>query len=1228
MGMLLLLPRQEVLGHGQASEEASLRALESLMTEFFHNCTTNERKREIEELLNNFAQQIGAWRFCLYFLSSTRNDYVMMYSLTVFENLINKMWLGVPSQDKMEIRSCLPKLLLAHHKTLPYFIRNKLCKVIVDIGRQDWPMFYHDFFTNILQLIQSPVTTPLGLIMLKTTSEELACPREDLSVARKEELRKLLLEQVFWRASGISTVLLLPLHHRPRPQEKVSPSAAKLLNQPIPILDTDSEYICSLALECLAHLFSWIPLSASITPSLLTTIFHFARFGCDTRARKMSSVNGSSHNALLGQERGRLGVLAMACINELMSKNCVPMEFEEYLLRMFQQTFYLLQKITKENNAHTVKSRLEELDESYIEKFTDFLRLFVSVHLRRIESYSQFPVVEFLALLFKYTFHQPTHEGYFSCLDIWTLFLDYLTSKIKKVLNRIQFRYNQAQLEELDDETLDDDQQTEWQRYLRQSLEVVAKVMELLPTHAFSTLFPVLQDNLEVYLGLQQFVVTSGTGHRLNITAENDCRRLHCSLRDLSSLLQAVGRLAEYFTGDVFAARLVKVTLYGSQIKLYNIETAVPSVLKPDLIDVHAQSLAALQAYAHWLAQFYSEVHRQNPEQFISLVSTALEAITPLISCKLLLSACHLLVSLATTVRPVFLISIPAVQKVFNRITDTSAQRLPDKGSVQRAAAALAQPARERAAVGCALHQPRQPPKVIIHQTLSVLEDIVESVSGESTKSRQICYQSLQESVQVSLALFPAFIHQSDVTDEMLSFFLTLFQGLRVQMGVPFTEQIIQTFLNMFTREQLAESILHEGSTGCRVVEKFLKILQVVVQEPGQVFKPFLPSVISLCMEQVYPIIAERSSPDVKAELFELLFRVLHHNWRYFFKSSVLASVQRGVAEEQMENEAQFSAIMQAFGQSFLQPDIHLFKQNLFYLETLNTKQKLYHKKIFRTTMLFQFVNVLLQVLVHKSHDLLQEEIGIATYNMASVDFDGFYSAFLPEFLASCDGVDSNQKNVLGRNFKMDRDLPSFTQNVHRLVNDLRYYRLCNDSLPPGTRAPALRRAQPRVLGRAPSPRSTASFEFSLPSPRPQLEPAGCVLINAHPRGIPTVGKSLSRGFPSAPVALCCIWRCLERSCPYQTRGRSAKDHFRHSYLRVIPPSCPAQLSEEESPDVGTGLALLSLPLFLNCLENLPDVGGDLETFFGFFLNVFSSFHCDTKTTCLMGIKCLLCCFK
>lgn len=74
-----------------------------------------------------------------------------------------------------------------------------------------------------------------------------------------------------------------------------------------------------------------------------------------------------------------------------------------------------------------------------------------------------------------------------------------------------------------------------------------------------------------------------------------------------------------------------------------------------------------------------------------------------------------------------------------------------------------------------------------------------------------------------------------------------------------FLKLIMYCHLCVCFREQLAASILQEGSAGCRVVQKFLKILQVVVQEPGQAFKPFLPSILSLCMEQVYPVVAEVS---------------------------------------------------------------------------------------------------------------------------------------------------------------------------------------------------------------------------------------------------------------------------------------------------------------------------------------------------------------------------------
>lgn len=89
------------------------------------------------------------------FLCIDRSMY--FYELTALfsglvQNLVNKMWVGVASEEKAELRSCLPKLLLSQHAAMPFFIKNKLCKVIVDIGRQDWPMFYHDFFSNTLQV--------------------------------------------------------------------------------------------------------------------------------------------------------------------------------------------------------------------------------------------------------------------------------------------------------------------------------------------------------------------------------------------------------------------------------------------------------------------------------------------------------------------------------------------------------------------------------------------------------------------------------------------------------------------------------------------------------------------------------------------------------------------------------------------------------------------------------------------------------------------------------------------------------------------------------------------------------------------------------------------------------------------------------------------------------------------------------------------------------------------
>ena len=40
---------------------------------------------------------------------------------------------------------------------------------------------------------------------------------------------------------------------------------------------------------------------------------------------------------------------------------------------------------------------------------------------------------------------------------------------------------------------------------------------------------------------------------------------------------------------------------------------------------------------------------------------------------------------------------------------------------------------------------------------------------------------------------------------------------------------------------------------------------------------------------------------------------------------------------------------------------------------------------------------------------------------MAAVEFDSFYSAFLPQFLGGCEGLTDTQKSELGKNFTPDK---------------------------------------------------------------------------------------------------------------------------------------------------------------------------------------------------------------
>ena len=131
------------------------------------------------------------------------------------------------------------------------------------------------------------------------------------------------------------------------------------------------------------------------------------------------------------------------------------------------------------------------------------------------------------------------------------------------------------------------------------------------------------------------------------------------------------------------------------------------------------------------------------------------------------------------------------------------------------------------------------------------------------------------------------------------------------------------------------------------------------------------------------------------------------------------------------------------FGHSFIQKDIALFKQNLSALETLNKKHKLYskvgshahtgthththrhahthtHTQVqFREHMLHPLLRILVEALVTRSHDLLQEEICLSVYSMAAVHFPSYHQQFVLQYLSSVEGLSDTHRSILAQQYKM-----------------------------------------------------------------------------------------------------------------------------------------------------------------------------------------------------------------
>lgn len=154
-----------------------------------------------------------------------------------------------------------------------------------------------------------------------------------------------------------------------------------------------------------------------------------------------------------------------------------------------------------------------------------------------------------------------------------------------------------------------------------------------------------------------------------------------------------------------------------------------------------------------------------------------------------------------------------------------------------------------------------------VGNVLPALSHIVEYCKNFPMASKRLLCNSIKSCFDHALILFPGYVKYNQISNHFLNFFLNVLGVLQQHLGVESTKVAVEVFLQVAVSEQQVSNL-----SG---LDKLLQILQLVVEAPGNSYKTFLPSILQLCMENVYPLIVNQASecPDVFLALLTLLHR-------------------------------------------------------------------------------------------------------------------------------------------------------------------------------------------------------------------------------------------------------------------------------------------------------------------------------------------------------------------
>uniref|UniRef100_A0A182KBG3 Importin N-terminal domain-containing protein n=1 Tax=Anopheles christyi TaxID=43041 RepID=A0A182KBG3_9DIPT len=140
--------------------------VEALLERFYHNQTNNEEKQRIDLKLQELQLTSFNWRYCLAHMDTFNNPYLWFFAANTVERTVVTMWKCLNQQDRQQLRHSLLQLFSGYPADVPAVQRDKVAFIMAQVGRQgcsDNANSYGQFVEAVLQLLRNKFMLGLAL---------------------------------------------------------------------------------------------------------------------------------------------------------------------------------------------------------------------------------------------------------------------------------------------------------------------------------------------------------------------------------------------------------------------------------------------------------------------------------------------------------------------------------------------------------------------------------------------------------------------------------------------------------------------------------------------------------------------------------------------------------------------------------------------------------------------------------------------------------------------------------------------------------------------------------------------------------------------------------------------------------------------------------------------------------------------------------------------------------